>query len=196
MIAYLAFLGWASWWFRPKAELFSADVLFSGLLALFSFLLVLASWRFQQWTRKMTESKTDPDLVIQGLPRIGRGLDYIVLILMCSNPGDTIATVLNIDIITPEIENLGRPMWKWEALYPPLKGRSVPASPFHAEQSLVDLLPAPVFSGGLTRFFSEYRDLPAGKIDSIRQQKKIKFNIEYRMGNRLAKSREYELPLA
>jgi len=195
LFIYLALLSSASWWLRRNAEIFSADVLFSGLLALFSLLLVLTSWRFQQWTRKTAESRTDPDLVVQGLPRIGKGMNNITLILMCSNPGDTIATVLNIDIINTEIESLGRPIWKWEALYPPLRGRRVPACRADAEESLVDLLPGPIFSGGLTRFFADYRDIPDRRIDILRQQKKIIFRIEFKMGNRPAKPKEYELPL-
>ena len=194
---YLGFLSWAACWFRAEEELFSGSVLFSGLLVYFSALLVWVTWRFHNWSQSRIEIRENPELIIHGKPRIwierhsGSQEISIWVSFLVGNPGNVVASLTRVEALIPGLSCQDEPEWKWESLYPPLVARR---DPWRTSQphEIIDVLPAPILSGGLTRVYSESKRIPTQEGESISRDHDMEVRLTYSIGNQPEKTTEYK----
>jgi len=108
---YLSALGLASWYLRESGESFSGNTLFSGLLVLFSGLLVWATLKlsrvethFHEWAKRQVEARENAEVICPGKFLVNRehekGKDsgIVSVSFQISNPSKYVATLHKIKL--------------------------------------------------------------------------------------------------
>ncbi len=177
-----------------------AMAVFSGLLIFVNRALValqketkLSADKFQEWERLRASAREEPELTVQGVPRLEIGDQSAAskqaiarITLLVSNPGELLATLAGLSIHHKSVTALAQTEWKWTSLFPMLAFpvTQLSSDPGIAQKLLVtDTLPAPVFAGGLVKVESASIQLSFDDAEALCRDPEVILEMTFRPGN-------------
>lgn len=208
---YLSALGLASWYLRESGESFSGNTLFSGLLVLFSGLLVWATLKlgrvethFHEWTKRQVEARENAELICPGKFLVNRqhekGKDsgIVSVSFQISNPSKYAATLYEIKLLGKTIPILHEAEWKWAPIYPifadPPQEMREGLSKWECDAFRA--FPVTVLPEGIIRVLKKARNIPVDQMHIVAKSGEVELELTYQIGNYGAKITEHILPLS
>jgi len=145
-----------------------SEVLFPGLLTLFSFCLVWTTLAFQEWTKVTAMKRENPELLVYlGAPGLVSSGHKRSFILCVSNPGVLAGSLTRISILT-NVESNSKVTWNWESLHPLLSPRM--------DTQPIGSLPVPLLPGSLIALYpTAAGDYP--------KDGRLSFSFTFKMGD-------------